>query len=75
MSAAASLLVNWYALGPEDKPFGQDDPAWNIHRVVEDDTLLPTVTIQNAGGQRFPLERGFAASIVLPPSDLNRTNL
>ena len=64
-----SLLGYWYAAGPEDRPFSPDDPAWNLHRVVEDDPASPTVTIENAGGQRFPLDRAFARSIARPPED------
>ena len=74
MSAPASLLGHWYATGPADKPFAASDPDWNIHRVVEDVPGHPTVTIENAGGQRFPLDRAFARSIALPPSDLERTD-
>ncbi|WP_299821255.1 hypothetical protein [uncultured Jannaschia sp.] len=72
MNVPAALLGHWYASGPEDKPFRADDPDWNIHRIVEDVPGLPTVTVENAGGQRFPLERALAAAIALPPSDLER---
>ena len=72
MNVPAALLGHWYASGPEDKPFRPFDPDWNIHRIVEDVPSLPTVTVENAGGQRFPLERAFAATIALPPSDLER---
>ena len=73
MNTPASLLGHWYASGPEDKPFHKDDPDWNIHRVVEDTPGLPDVCVENAGGQRFLLERGLAAAIALPPTDIERT--
>lgn len=72
MSASASLFGHWYATGPEGKPFRASDSDWTIHRIVEDLPGLPDVSVENAGGQRFLLERGFAAAIALPPSDLER---
>ena len=75
VAARRSLVGFWYATGPEGAPFSADDPRWNVHRVVVDDPAWPTVTIENAGGQRFPLTRALAEAIALPPSDLRRTDL
>ena len=72
---SASLIGYWYALGPADRPFRADDPAWTLHRIVADDPGLPTVTVENAGGQRFPLTRALASAIARPPFDLKRTDL
>ena len=73
MTAPASLLGFWYALGPEDKPFSADDPDWNVHRIVEDVLNLSDVLVENASGQRFILARDLATAIALPASDLERT--
>lgn len=56
----------WYATGP-DKPFAPSDPAFNIHRVVADDSATTgCVTIRNACGQTFALSRDLIAKIGSP---------
>ncbi len=67
MSAPDTLLDHWYALGPEDVPFVPGDPDFNVHRIVEDDPALPDVLVENDGGQRFLLDRRYAAAIAVPP--------
>lgn len=65
-AAAVVLLGRWYALGPEDRAFDPDDPAWAVHRIVAEDHALPgCVTVENPAGQRFPLARAFAERIAL----------
>ena len=67
MSAPASLVGRWYALGPEGVPFVPGDPDFNVHRIVEDDPALPGVLVENDGGQRFVLSRACARDIAIPP--------
>jgi hypothetical protein len=66
LAGTGSLIGRWYATGPADRPFDAADPAFNIHRVVADDHALPgCVTIRNAAGQEFPLDRALAARIAI----------
>lgn len=56
----------WYATGP-DKPFAPNDPAFNVHRVVADDSdKTGCVTIRNGYGETFPLSRDLIAQIGSP---------
>lgn len=46
----------WYATGPADRPYSENDPAFNKHVVVSDLSDIPNcVTVENAGGVRFPV--------------------
>lgn len=70
---ARSYVGWWYASGPADREFSPDDPAFTILRVVSDTSEVPgAVTIQNAAGQRFPLERSLLRKIASPPDALKR---
>ncbi len=64
---SGSLIDLGHALGPADRTFSPDSPDFAVHRIVEDDPHAPVVIVENPAGQRFGLERGFAASIALPP--------
>lgn len=66
-----SYLGWWYATGPADKKFSPTDSAFNIHRVVSDTAeMTGCVTVENAGGQRFPLELLLLKRIARPPVSL-----
>lgn len=67
MSAPASLLGHWYALGPADVPFVPGHPDFDVHRIVENDPTLPDVLVENDGGQRFMLARDLARDVAIPP--------
>lgn len=65
---ATSLIGWWYASGPADREFSPDDPEFNVHRVVANTSDVPgCVTVQNGGGQRFPVERALVEKIAAPP--------
>jgi hypothetical protein len=69
-----SFVGWWYATGPAGKEFSPADPSFNIHRVVSDTADLEgCVTVENAGGDRFPLERLSLKRIARPPVQLVRT--
>ncbi|MGB8480681.1 MAG: hypothetical protein WCE63_17885 [Acidobacteriaceae bacterium] len=51
-----SRVGMWYAVGPADETFTAGDPDWNVHTVVSDGSEFPDhVTVENGGGQRFPV--------------------
>ncbi len=62
-----SLINWWYATGPVGKPFRANDPAFNVHRVVDDSPDSPLVVlVENAAGQRFYVPRSLVESIAAP---------
>ncbi len=64
-----SRVGMWYATGPADKAFNADDPDWNIHTVVSDGSEVPGhVTVENGGGQRFPVAISLVDDIGEPGS-------
>lgn len=67
-----SYIGYWYATGPADRQFSPGDPAFSIHYVVSGTSDVPgCVTIQNPGGQRFPLSRTLLERLgPFPPSDM-----
>ena len=51
-----SRVGMWYATGPADRPYVEGDPAWNVHRVVSDESgYADCVLVENAGGSKFPV--------------------
>lgn len=63
-----SYIGWWYATGPADQEFSPSNPAFNIHTVISDTSdVKSAVTVENAGGQRFPLELSLVERIALPP--------
>ena len=64
---AATRVGRWYAEGPEHCSFVAGDPAFSILRVVSDDAEAPgCVTVENAGGQRFPVPASLIDAIAAP---------
>jgi len=52
----ASRVGRYYATGPADQPYSEGSPDWNKHVVVSDAAELPEhSTVENAGGQPFPV--------------------
>jgi hypothetical protein len=57
----------WYATGPADKEYSAGDPAFNLHTVVSDKSqFVAHVTVENAGGQRFPVPCSLIDEIASP---------
>ena len=51
-----SRVGMWYAVDPADETLTAGDPAWNVHTVVSDGSEFHDhVTVENGGGQRFPI--------------------
>ena len=72
---APTRVGRWYADGP-DRVFVPGDPAFRIHRVVADDAdVRGCVTVENAGGQRFPVPTSLIDAISAPAVQPARTLL
>ena len=65
----------WYATGPADQEYYPGHPAFNLHTVVSDESpVVGCVTVENSGGQRFPIANILIEEIASPP-DRDEPNL
>ena len=57
-------------MGPADRPFVPDDPAFAIFHVVADDAAVPKcVTVLNNEGRRFPVPIDLVDAIAAPAGE------
>jgi len=68
---AATRVGFWYATGPAEKQYRPGDPAFSLHTVVSDKSEFPEhVTVENGGGQRFPVALSLIEAIASPPGHM-----
>ena len=69
--AAETRVGYWYTTGPSDKEYSAVDPAFNLHTVVSyKSQFVAHVTVENAGGQRFPIPYSLIDEIAAPPGQI-----
>ena len=68
---AASRVGFWYATGPAKTEYRPGDAAFSLHTVVSDKSEFPEhVTVENGGGQRFPVALSLIEAIASPPGHM-----
>ncbi len=68
---AATRVGFWYATGPAEKQYRPGDPAFSLFTVVADKSEFPEhVTVENGGGQRFPVALSLIEAIASPPGHM-----
>jgi len=68
---AATRVGFWYATGPAEKQYRPGDPAFSLYTVVADKSEFPAhVTVENGGGQRFPVALSLIEAIASPPGHM-----
>ena len=68
---AASRVGFWYATGPAKTEYRPGDAAFSLHTVVSDKSEFPEhVTVENGGGQQFPVALSLIEEIASPPGHM-----
>jgi len=68
---AATRVGFWYATGPAKKEYRPGDAAFSLHTVVSDKSeFADHVTVENGGGQQFPVVLSLIEEIASPPGHM-----